>query len=173
MNKRQRYTTKPMAICALACFFVVLLSSCTPRTPPPLTTQPARLCGTPYPIDAARLARLQQPYQKFGQWFTPLRQAKGFVEEGEAAWYGDNLNGRLTASGERFDKHKMTAAHPGLPMNSCVKVTNLANGYWIILRINDRGPFTGRRIIDVSEAAAKYIGFFAQGSTRVRVEVLP
>lgn len=138
-----------------------------------VNTQNSRLCGTPYPISAARWASLQEPYQQNGQWFTPLQQAKGFVEEGEAAWYGDNLQGRLTASGEPFDKNKMTAGHPGLPMNTCVKVTNLANGYWIILRINDRGPFTGERIIDVSEAAAKYIGFFKQGLTRVRIEVLP
>ena len=96
------------------------------------------------------------------------------VLRGVAIWYGANWHGKKTASGEPFDRHALTAAHRSLPSGSRVRVTNLANDRAFIVRINDRGPY-GRdrtRIIDVSEAAARQLGFLDDGSTRVKVEVL-
>ncbi|TBH21080.1 septal ring lytic transglycosylase RlpA family protein [Thermus thermamylovorans] len=93
-----------------------------------------------------------------------------FAQEGLAVWYGPGFHGRRTASGERYDMHALTAAHPTLPFGTRVRVTNLKNGKSVVVRINDRGPFGGRYIIDLSYAAAKAIG--ALSATRVRLEVL-
>lgn len=99
--------------------------------------------------------------------------APAAAEEGIASFYGGRLHGGPTASGERFDQNAMTAAHRRLPLGSRVKVTNLANGRTVTLRINDRGPFVRGRIIDVSRGAAGQLGFVARGLARVRVERLP
>ena len=98
----------------------------------------------------------------------------GRVQRGKAVYYGGKWHGRKTASGERFNKHAMTAAHRKLPFGTRVRVTNLANGRSVVLRINDRGPWgkDRSRIIDVSEDAAKKLGFFDDGWTRVTIEVL-
>jgi rare lipoprotein A len=96
------------------------------------------------------------------------------VLRGRAIWYGDRWQGRRTASGERFDKRALTAAHRGLPLGSRVRVTNLRNDRQVIVRITDRGPY-GRdrgRIIDLSERAAEDLGFKDRGWTDVRLEVL-
>jgi rare lipoprotein A len=96
------------------------------------------------------------------------------VETGKAIWYGGRWHGRKTASGEPFDKEAMTAAHRSLPLGSRVRVINLLNQRAVVVRINDRGPY-GRdrsRIIDVSEAAARQLGFHARGWTEIRLEVL-
>jgi rare lipoprotein A len=95
------------------------------------------------------------------------------AQRGYASWYGGKFHGRRTASGERFDKRRLTAAHRTLPFGTRVRVTNLANGRVVIVQINDRGPFGGRGgIIDLSEAAARRIGMIASGRVRVTVEVL-
>ena len=96
------------------------------------------------------------------------------VLRGIAIYYGGRWHGRRTASGERFDKEAMTAAHRSLPFGTRVRVTNLANGRQVIVRINDRGPYgrDRRRIIDLSEAAARELDFLERGSTKVTVEVL-
>lgn len=94
------------------------------------------------------------------------------VLKGEASWYGSRYHGRKTSSGERYNKNDMTAAHKTLPFGTKVKVTNLDNNEWVIVRINDRGPFVGDRIIDVSEAAARKLEFHGQGIGNVKVEVL-
>lgn len=96
------------------------------------------------------------------------------VLRGKAVFYGDKWHGRRTASGERFSQRKMTAAHRSLPFGTRVRVTNLANGRSVVVKINDRGPF-GRdrsRIIDLSKAAARKLDFIGDGWARVRVEVL-
>ena len=96
------------------------------------------------------------------------------VLRGKAVFYGDKWHGRKTASGERFSQHAMTAAHRSLPLGTRVRVTNLANGKSVVVRINDRGPY-GRdrsRIIDLSKAAARRLDFISDGWARVRVEVL-
>jgi rare lipoprotein A len=94
------------------------------------------------------------------------------VQEGKASWYGGSLHGRPTASGERFNKNAMTAAHRTLKMNTRVRVTNKRNGRSVVVRINDRGPYGRGRIIDVSEAAAKRLDMIDAGVVPVRVEVL-
>lgn len=99
----------------------------------------------------------------------PLAKTR-FLQEGLAVWYGPGFHGRRTASGERYDMYALTAAHPSLPFGTRVRVTNLKNGKSVVVRINDRGPFGGRYIIDLSYAAAKTLG--ALSATRVRVEVV-
>ncbi len=91
---------------------------------------------------------------------------------GIASWYGGKFHGRTTASGELYDMHAMTAAHPSLPFGTRVRVTNLENGRSTVLRINDRGPYAKRRIIDVSRHAAEHLGFLKAGLAKVRVEVI-
>jgi rare lipoprotein A len=93
-------------------------------------------------------------------------------ETGEASWYGEEFEGNTTASGEAYDSNGLTAAHPSLPFGTTVRVTNLNNRKNILLRINDRGPYIGRRLIDVSWSAAKRLGFIDTGTTPVRVEVV-
>ena len=92
--------------------------------------------------------------------------------EGMASYYGREFNHRKTASGERFDMNKLTAAHRELPFGTMVKVTNLSNGKSVVVRINDRGPFKRDRIIDLSFAAGKAIGMMSAGSVRVRIEIV-
>jgi len=98
-------------------------------------------------------------------------EARLYGEEGVASYYGSE-GGSRTASGERFHPHGMTAAHKTLPLNTRVRVTNLKNGKSVVLRINDRGPFVGSRIIDVSKGAASKLDFRSSGVTRVRVETV-
>jgi rare lipoprotein A len=92
--------------------------------------------------------------------------------EGMASYYGREFNGRKTSSGERFDMHKFTAAHRELPFGTMVKVTNLANGKSVVVRVNDRGPFKRDRIIDLSFAAGKAIRMTGTGTARVRIEII-
>ncbi|HKA88589.1 MAG TPA: septal ring lytic transglycosylase RlpA family protein [Haliangiales bacterium] len=94
-------------------------------------------------------------------------------ERGLATWYGERHHGRPTASGERFDMYALTAAHKTLPMNARVRVVNLKNGRSVVVRINDRGPYSRGRIIDVSKAAARELGMIDDGVVPVTVEVLP
>nr|WP_277621102.1 septal ring lytic transglycosylase RlpA family protein [Thermus arciformis] len=105
---------------------------------------------------------------KVGKGEAPSRPGR-FLQEGLAVWYGPGFHGKRTASGEVYDMHALTAAHPSLPFGTRVRVTNLKNGKSVVVRINDRGPFGGRYIIDLSYAAAKAIG--ALSATRVRLEL--
>ena len=95
-----------------------------------------------------------------------------YCETGQASWYGKRFQGKKTASGERFDMHAISAAHRTLPIPSYVKVTNLNNGKSIVVRINDRGPYRKKRILDLSYAAAKKLDFTKNGHTKVSVEAL-
>lgn len=94
------------------------------------------------------------------------------IDGGVASYYGDELAGNRTASGERFDPDEMTGAHRTLPFGSMVRVTNVANGDSVVVRINDRGPFSRSRIIDISHAAAREIGMHRSGTARVRLALL-
>lgn len=98
------------------------------------------------------------------------RQTTSYDAQGTASWYGKKFQRKRTASGERFDMHQMTAAHRTLPLSSHVLVTNLRNGKKVAVRINDRGPFTHHRLIDLSYAAAKRLGFAGQGTTKVSIK---
>jgi rare lipoprotein A len=91
---------------------------------------------------------------------------------GAASWYGPGFHGRRTASGERFDQNALTAAHRSLPFGTRVRVTNQANGESVVVRINDRGPFHGNRVIDLSREAASEIGLLRAGVGRVTIEVI-
>jgi len=95
------------------------------------------------------------------------------VQEGVVSWYGAAFHDRKTASGELFDSAALTMAHPNLPFGTRVKVTNLRNGRSVVVRVNDRGPFVGKRIADLSQAAASEIGMMRRGVTRARIEVVP
>jgi rare lipoprotein A len=95
------------------------------------------------------------------------------VQSGVASWYGIEEQGKLTANGERFDRHKYTAAHRRLPFNTMVRVTNKENGLSVDVRINDRGPYVRNRVLDLSEAAAKALDMKKSGLTPVSIEVLP
>ena len=115
--------------------------------------------------------RTGAPYQANGQWFVPTAEPN-YAETGSASWYGNEFHGRRTASGEVFDSEALTAAHPTLPIPSLVQVTNLENGREVIVRVNDRGPFHGQRLIDVSRRTAEVLGFERQGQARVHVRYL-
>lgn len=95
------------------------------------------------------------------------------VIRGKASWYGPGFHGKKTASGEVFDQRKLTAAHKTLPLGTKAKVTNLENGNTVEVQINDRGPYVGQRVIDVSHAAANALGFVESGLTLVRIELMP
>ena len=98
--------------------------------------------------------------------------AGGAVQVGTASWYGAELQGSRTASGERFDQRAFTAASRSFPIGTRVRVTNLANGRSVVVRVNDRGPFAPGRVIDVSRAAAQVLGMIDRGTTRVQIESL-
>ena len=97
---------------------------------------------------------------------------KAFNQSGRASWYGPGFQGRRTANGERFNMNAMTAAHRTLPLGTTVKVTNSANGKSVIVRINDRGPYHGNRVIDLSKAAAQELGFLKQGVAKVNITTI-
>jgi rare lipoprotein A len=124
---------------------------------------------------AAATPRAPRQYEVFGERYTLMESAENYVEVGVASWYGRELAGRRTASGEIFDPQGMTAAHRTLPMSTWVEVTNLDNGRSVVLRVNDRGPFsdTHERIIDVSYAAARALGIVVLGTARVEVKAVP
>lgn len=100
----------------------------------------------------------------------PLTQAPRRSQTGIASWYGDRFHGRRTASGEPYDMHDLTAAHPDLPLRSLARVTRLDTGASVVVRINDRGPFVNGRIVDLSRAAAQMLGLIEDGLAEVRVE---
>ncbi|MES2819610.1 MAG: septal ring lytic transglycosylase RlpA family protein [Pseudomonadota bacterium] len=110
------------------------------------------------------------PYTVLGQTYYPINDARRYQASGTASWYGTKFHGQATANGEAYDLYGMTAAHKTLPLPSYVRVTSLDNGKSVILRVNDRGPFYSDRIIDLSFAAAKKLGYAESGTARVKVE---
>lgn len=111
-----------------------------------------------------------RPYQVFGRNYVPLAAGQPYRERGIASWYGKKFHGQKTSSGEIYDMYAMSAAHRTLPIPSYARVTNVANGKSVIVRINDRGPFHSDRIIDLSYAAAYRLGYVQAGSATVEVE---
>ena len=111
-----------------------------------------------------------KPYRVFGNRYVPMKSAQGFQELGIASWYGMKFHGRDTSNGERYDVFAMTAAHKTLPLPSYVRVTNCDNQKSVVVKVNDRGPFHGNRIIDLSYAAAQKLAM--DGTAKVFVEVL-
>lgn len=118
------------------------------------------------------LDRSNKPYKALGAVYTPMTRYQPYKVSGVASWYGKRYHGKKTSSGEVYDMYSMSAAHPTLPLPSYVKVTNPANGRFVVVRVNDRGPFKNNRVIDLSYAAAYKLRFSAQGSTLVEVEAI-
>lgn len=143
--------------------------------PPTPGTIPARVAETPNAIvkPVHRTRRGNPPsYRVFGKVYHVRKTVKGFVQTGYASWYGRKFQGKLTASGERYDMFKMTAAHKTLPIPCYVRVTNLRNDRSVVVKVNDRGPFHSTRIIDLSYAAAARLKMLHHGTTRVRIRAL-
>ncbi len=111
-------------------------------------------------------------YSVAGKRYFPIRDSKNYNISGLASWYGKAFHGQRTANGEVFDRFAFTAAHKTLPLPSFVEVTNLANHRSVIVRVNDRGPFHGDRLIDLSYAAAKQLGFAEKGIAKVNIRAL-
>ena len=123
-------------------------------------------CSSPSPPGVYKLG---SPYQIQGRWYYPAYDPN-YDRVGVASWYGEPFHGRRTANGEVFDRDMVTAAHPTLPLPSLVRVVNLQNRRELVVRVNDRGPFVDDRLIDLSQEAARQLGFEGQGLAPVRVQ---
>jgi rare lipoprotein A len=125
-------------------------------------------------------ARKQNPRARRGGFLAlgvlamllPFGAARAGIQEGTVSWYGGQFHKRPTASGELFNANALTMAHPTLPFGTKVKVTNLWNGRSVVVRVNDRGPFVGHRIADLSRAAAQTLGMMSRGVAHARIEIL-
>lgn len=182
----------PLAACMTA---ALLLASCSSNRAPQSVLSPDQSAGISGPDDFNRphkdgapwwdvdVSKIQDaipmphygpvkasPYVVFGKQYYPIQDARRYSAVGPASWYGTKFHGQATANGETYDLYGMTAAHKTLPLPSYVRVTNLENGKTVILRVNDRGPFYSDRIIDLSFAAAKKLGYAEKGTARVKVE---
>lgn len=111
-------------------------------------------------------------YEVSGRRYFVLGSSAGYAERGVASWYGPNFHGGRTANGDTYDMYAMTAAHTTLPLPCHVRVTNLANGRSVVVRVNDRGPFVANRLIDLSYAAALKLGMVRQGTALVEVRAV-
>jgi len=116
--------------------------------------------------------RGNRPYVVFGKTYTPFLDDRPFRQRGRASWYGKKFHGQRTSSGEPYDMYTMSAAHPTLPIPSYARVTNVANGKQVIVRVNDRGPFHSERIMDLSYTAALKLGYLQHGSAELELERL-
>ncbi|MEH6575894.1 MAG: septal ring lytic transglycosylase RlpA family protein [Amphritea sp.] len=114
----------------------------------------------------------KSPYKVLGKTYYVMPSSLGYKERGVASWYGKKFHGHKTSNGEVYNMYGMSAAHKALPLPTFAKVTNLANGRSVIVRVNDRGPFHGGRIIDLSYAAAKKLDMLGMGTARVEVEAV-
>ena len=143
-----------------------VFSSAVTGAPKPTSTAATGSAGS------AGYYKIGNPYQVDGLWYYP-KEDYTYKEIGISSWYGPDFHNGITANGELYDMHGLTAAHRTLPLPSVVRVTNLQNGRSLVLRVNDRGPFVNNRVIDVSMRAAQLLGFKDQGTTQVQVEIMP
>jgi len=157
------------AIRALMLCLPLALAACA-TTSPPAVVAPPRVADADGGNTEVGPYKVGSPYQIEGIWYYPSEDYS-YSEEGIASWYGQDFHGKRTANGERYDMNALTAAHPTLPLPSMVKVTNLDNGRVLAVRVNDRGPFHSKRIIDLSRRAAQMLGLYETGTARVRVEI--
>ena len=171
----------------LACSLAALAAACSQGSSPPRpmasVASPSGASGDNYDYkygvsSSPRVGDLRKgggtyklgvPYRIGGRWYVP-REEPGYDRQGIGSWYGDDFQGRKTANGEIFDMHALTAAHPTLPMPSYAYVTNITNGRTILVRINDRGPYANDRVIDLSHASARALGYENKGTQQVRVK---
>jgi rare lipoprotein A len=158
----------PLGACGALC---VLLANCSNSVDPRYGVSASPRVvedGEPVPKGGG-VYRVGAPYTVAGQTYYP-EYNPNYQATGLASWYGDDFHGRQTANGEVFDLNGISAAHPTMPLPSYARVTNLSNGRSLIVRVNDRGPYHGNRIIDVSMKAAHLLGFHNTGTAWVRVE---
>ena len=125
----------------------------------------------PGPVERT-IAGNRSPYTVLGETYFVLPSEEGYSERGIASWYGEKFHGHKTSNGEVFDMYLVSAAHKSLPIPSFLKVTNLNNNRSIVVRVNDRGPFHGNRIIDLSYAAALKLGYAEIGTARVQLDAI-
>ncbi|QLL12750.1 septal ring lytic transglycosylase RlpA family protein [Pseudomonas chlororaphis] len=184
---------KPLKLVALAALSLLVVSCSSTQAPkqkgqttavrskPVLDINRAHKDGAPWwDVDVSRIPDATptlhtgpykaNPYTVLGKTYFPMAESKRYVASGTASWYGTKFHGQNTANGEVYDLYGMSAAHKTLPLPSYVRVTNLDNHKSVILRVNDRGPFYSDRIIDLSYAAAKKLGYAEIGTARVKVE---
>jgi rare lipoprotein A len=165
----RRGGTAKLHTLALAAVPVALLAGCAQYA----AEVPSSAGSSRTVIDAPRSARGNPPfYEVFGKRYYVLQSSDGYRERGIASWYGRDFHGKPTSGGEPYDMHAMTAAHKTLPIPTWVEVTNLSNGRSVTVRVNDRGPFVGDRLIDLSYQAALELDMIRAGTTRVQVRVL-
>src|SRR5215510_5281426 len=155
----------PLLLAAAPAF---MLAGCTESK---VVVDQAKVITNPGPAKPAPY-KIGKPYQVEGVWYYPKADYR-YSETGIASWYGPGFHGKRTANGEVYDENGLTAAHKTLPMPSMVRVTNLENGRSIEVRINDRGPFSAGRLIDLTRRGAQLLGFIDQGTARVRVDIMP
>ncbi|MBQ4831685.1 septal ring lytic transglycosylase RlpA family protein [Pseudoalteromonas sp. MMG010] len=136
------------------------------RAPTALEMQDAKV------VPVIKSASAGRPYTVLGKSYTPMLDETGYSEYGIASWYGRKFHGHNTSNGEVYDMFAMTAAHKTLPLPSFLRVTNTANGKSVIVRVNDRGPFHQDRLIDLSYAAAYKLGYYNQGTAKVKLEAI-
>ena len=166
--ERPQLAFLPLALALAGCTMIGSPSTVVP--PPPVGTVADLVPRPEPPASAGNMER----YEVDGRSYRVLDWSYGYDERGLASWYGEDFQGRPTSSGEPFDMYKLSAAHKTLPLPTYVRVTNLANGESVVLRVNDRGPFsrTEDRLIDVSYAAAVRLGMVRSGTANVRVQAL-
>ena len=148
--------------------------------PQPSQSPAPQVAPQPSPIDADAVPRVESRsrygnppfYEVFGKRYYVLATSSGYVERGVASWYGPGFHKVRTSTGEPYDMYGMTAAHKTLPLPAYVRVTNLQNGRSIVVRVNDRGPFVGNRIIDLSYTAAAKLDMLRDGTAMVEVRVI-
>jgi rare lipoprotein A len=158
-------------------FLALVLSACSTVRhsqdgAPPVVLNPDDISDAVPRFEVIAKAGNRSPYEVNGQTYYVLPTPVGYKAEGLASWYGTKFHGRKTSNGETFNMYEMSAAHKTLPIPCYAKVTNLENGRSGIVRINDRGPFHSDRIIDLSYAAASKLGYMAQGTAKVLIEVI-
>ncbi len=166
MNRANRFAASLALLALTAC-------SSQPERPVPDDESPAGTAPREFPRDEPRARNGNPPfYEVAGQRYVVLPSASGFVEQGVASWYGPDFHGKRTATGEIYDMHGLSGAHPTLPLPTWVRVTNLQNGKSVDIRLNDRGPFARNRIIDLSRAAAERLDMIQSGTAMVEVKSL-
>ena len=147
----------------------------TPKPPAGVPKPPRDLASIPDAVPRAEpRSRYGNPetYEVFGKKYRVMKSARGHVERGLASWYGPGFHAERTSSGEPYNMYSMTAAHKTLPIPSYVRVTHLGNGRSVVVRVNDRGPFVGNRIIDLSYTAAYKLGMIGSGTAPVEIRAL-
>ena len=176
MLKKSRLLFITLPLVLAACSFSQPQTNSTPSQPRPVgssasspITPPATSPSVPAQVSPENIERF---YVVHGRRYAIMKSSQGFSETGTASWYGDPFHGRNTSNGEVYDMYEMTAAHKHLPLPTFIEVTNIQNNKRVILRVNDRGPFVGDRVLDLSFAAAKELDVIQSGTAHVSIRAL-